>query len=159
GIFQHENRRLFFTRRYVADNREKFGMPRTAVDRKKKIETMLVTWPMASASGSPWALEVYAQESIEELVRWRNGEIEGGQWLDNGGIWHDAEGTWYASGFVAKALKMPPQRMYLLLRGPSGVCTRYKKVPHRNGKKDTFVHHEDEIGPLLRLKPAPIPDQ
>jgi hypothetical protein len=109
GIFQHDDKRLFFSRAYIKKHNDRFHIDVDELSQsyyRKRVDELQVTWPRRGEWR--WRLFVYSADSLARLNEWRAGKLDNGLWLVPGELWTDAEGLWYSSSWLDKTFGSPP---------------------------------------------------
>jgi hypothetical protein len=144
GIFRHDDGRLFFTARYVYENRAKFGMPKWTLQLpvyRKRLEVLNVVGPCRLCH-ERWTVPVFSEASLAHLAERREGRVDGGSWLAINEIWRDAEGLWYSSRHIARQVGRPVSHMHSVLRAMGrDRVKRFKKVPILNRPGNAGLTH------------------
>jgi hypothetical protein len=157
GIFQHDDKRLFFSRAYIKKHNDRFHIDVDELSQsyyRKRVDELQVTWPRRGEWR--WRLFVNSADSLARLNEWRAGKLDNGLWLVPGELWTDAEGLWYSSSWLDKTFGSPPGTNHRSLKfRDRGLLTRFKELPRGGKRRAVIVHHEDEVRPLLGVPGAP----
>jgi hypothetical protein len=165
AVFKHDDGRLFFSKALV-EHRVK--LPMMSLSKpvyRDKLEHRNLVYPGVcnSLSQQRWRIDVFSEDSVEDLLLWRSGKVSDGCWLISNDLWHDSEGNWFSSMYIARRLGIPPNNMsHYRCDGRYECLMRRKRVPRDPGDGERrpsggsiMVHHESEVLPLLGLPFAP----